>query len=744
MNLDTDVAVLGGGPAGSLCAALLRRQCPDLRVTVIEKDAFPRHHVGEACLPGWATILERAGVLDAAHAQAEVDKLGFIFNWGAKEEGAFWTADFRNEAGDVPRGSWHVDRARMDTLFLEHAAGLGAAVRQPARVVRVDPLSGPVPPPVEAVSPGFRILLEEDGESVTLTAHRVVDATGQARLLARQWRLPLHQHTDMNNYAVYGYWRGGRLEEGGAPLEGRERWAVVSTHPLGWMWHIPIGPELVSVGLVTHSDTVARVGRDGLLPMYLQAARETARIDELVEGAVYIGDRPEAAPGSAERVNVVQDWSYRCDAVCGAGWFVVGDGAIFVDPILSSGLTLASTGASMVANAITTMEREPATDAVLLRRSFLEAYQDISSAYHRMARVWYQRNTRAAGWHWQARQERLRTAGADALFEDDADAFTAVCLGVLNSPLNAALPRHSQEVWGSEYFTWITADWLFGRAGTDDQGRSTARGIHEARTLSRRSLVQRWQRIVEGRVRLTAPWEVAEGYHTNRFVEVWERIRYVALPLQDPLDPHLRVACPAFEDQPAGIFPALDGTRPVREALVAVLDGRLPGSAERDARLKALSETLLQLDMLGLLEVESGPAPPPLTGHPLVTVVANVVLRSLDAPSTVYLEVDWLGECVWIRVLRDETFVWMRLIDGRGGDGAHDTARTSGTRAQWPRRVGHWSESFALGVLARLRRLESGPRATELAGMWDRMRPAAGQAVAFDHVPGVPPRARPL
>jgi flavin-dependent dehydrogenase len=744
MSFDADVAILGGGPAGSLCAALLRKQAPELRITVLERETFPRHHVGEACLPGWATILERAGVLEAAHAQTKVDKLGFIFNWGAKEEGAFWTADFRNEAGDVPRGSWHVDRGQMDTLFLEHAASLGADVHQPARVLRVEPLSGATPPALGGESPGFRVHFERDGQAQSLTAHRVVDATGQARLLARQWDLPLHQHPDMNNYAVYGYWRGGQLEEGGAPLEGRERWAVVSTHELGWMWHIPIGPDLVSVGLVTHADTLARVGRDGLRDAYLQAARETARIDELVEGATYIGDRPAASPGADARVNVVRDWSYRCDQVCGAGWFVVGDGAVFVDPILSSGLTLASTGASMVANAITTLARDPSVDAALLRRSFREAYQDISSAYHRMARVWYRRNTRAAGWHWQARQERLRTAGSDALFEDDADAFTAVCLGVLNSPLNAALPRHSQEVWGSEYFTWITADWLFGRAGTDDQGRSTAGGIHEARTLSRRSLVQRWQRIVDGRVRLMAPWAVARGYHTNRFVEVWEPIRYVALPLQDPLDPHLRVACPAFEDQPEGIFPALDGQTPIRDALVRLLDGRLPGTPERDARLKAVSETLLQLDMLGLLEIEEGPAPPPLGGHPLLSVVANVVLRSLDAPATVFLEVDWLGECVWVRVLRDEDFVWLRLIDGRGGSGQKDTDRTATTRAQWPRRTGHWSDGFAQGVLRRLRRLEAGPRGPAVQETWARMRDVAGQGIAFDHVPGQKPRPRPL
>ena len=744
MSFDTDVAILGGGPAGSLCAALLRRQVPHLRVTVFEREAFPRHHIGEACLPGWATILERAGVLAAAQAEAEVEKLGFIFNWGAGEEGSMWTADFRDETGAAPPGSWHVDRSRMDALFLRHAGQLGAEIRQPARVLRVDPLSGPTPPPADGPSPGFRIAFEEDGQAHSLTAGRVVDATGQVRLLTRQWGMPLIAYADMNNFALYGYWRGSGVEHGGGELHGRERWAVVSTHALGWMWHIPIGEDLVSVGLVTHEDTLARIGREGVLATYLQAAGETARIRDLLAGAVFIGDEPRPKPAGEGRVRVVRDWSYRCETTCGAGWYMAGDGAVFVDPVLSSGLTLASTGASMVANAITTLEREPGTDAALLQHAVQSSYHDIASAYHRMARVWYGRNVRAGGWHWQARQERLRTDGGKALFEDDADAFTAVCLGVLNSTLNAALKLHSREVWGVEYFTWITADRLFGRAGTDDQGRSEASGVHDARTLARRSLVQRWQRLIDAKLRLTTGWEVARGYHTDRFMDVWEPIRYVSLPLQDALDPHLRVACPAFEDQPAGIFPALDGQRCVREAIRALLDGRKPGTAERDARLKAISETLLQLDMLGLLEVQPGPPPPPLSGHPLLTVFADVLLRSLDAPATLWLEVDWLGECVWARVLRDGELEWLRLVDGRDGDGPDDLGRTATTRAQWRRRDGHWMEAFAQGVLRRLRRLEDGPRAAVVATAWERMGPAAGSGIAFDHVPGEPPIARPL
>lgn len=742
---DHDVAIIGGGPAGSLCASLLRRQCPELTVAIIEKESFPRHHVGEACLPGWAAILERAGVLEQAHRAVQIDKLGFIFNWGPPESRHYWTADFRDEHGVVPKGSWHADRAELDRVLLEHARSLGAELISPAKVVRVEPLAGPTPPPMSGDSPGFELRVEQGSSSRTLRAGCVIDASGQGRFLAHHWSLPIRRHADMNNFAIYGYWRGGRVEDGGAPLKGRERWAVVSTTELGWVWHIPITPEISSVGLVTTRETLKQIGSGGserLLETYLEVVRDTDGIGELLRGAEYVGARPE---GDSGRVTAVQDWSYRTERLCGAGWYVIGDGAIFVDPVLASGLTLAANGASMVANAVTTLARDPTVDAEKLRLSVAAAYADLCSAYHRMARVWYRRNTRTEGLHWQAKQERLRVLGAGALFEDDADAFTAVSLGAINSPLDATLSEHSQDIWGTEYFTWISADRLFGRAGTDDERRSDARGVHGARALARRAVVTRWQRLVDGRLRLRTRWSLGDGYHTNRFIDTWQPVRYVSIPLEDPLDPHLRVTCPAFEDCPEGLFPALDGEQLLRPALEALLDPYPIGSRERDARLKAFSETMLQLDMLGLLEVvEPSPPPPSLEGHPLLRIVADIALRALDRPGRVYFEVDWLGEGVWLRVLTEESAQWVRLLDARGASAEGGARSSATTTIRWPREQSPSLDRMVAAMLRRLRKLETGRRSEELRAFWDVTRRAPGLAIALDHTPGQKPVAHPL
>ena len=166
---DPDVVVLGGGPAGSLTAALLRRQAPELRVLVLERERFPRHHVGEVTLPGWAPILRRAGVFEVLEAALPIQKLGVVFRWGP--DGEAWTADFREEARGRPAaGSWHVDRSELDQLLLENARAQGAEVREQARVVAVS---------------GRTVSWTDGDQERSVTARWVVDATGQSRLLAR-------------------------------------------------------------------------------------------------------------------------------------------------------------------------------------------------------------------------------------------------------------------------------------------------------------------------------------------------------------------------------------------------------------------------------------------------------------------------------------------------------------------------------------------------------------------------------
>src|SRR5258706_15549146 len=101
-----DILIIGGGPSGSLLASLVRRQNPDRRVLILEKESFPRHHIGESTIPSWRSILERAGALELLESGDFMRKVGTLFQWGPADDER-WTIDFRDRgtAGARPGGS---------------------------------------------------------------------------------------------------------------------------------------------------------------------------------------------------------------------------------------------------------------------------------------------------------------------------------------------------------------------------------------------------------------------------------------------------------------------------------------------------------------------------------------------------------------------------------------------------------------------------------------------------------------
>ncbi len=140
-----DVVVVGGGPAGSTTAALTRRYAPHLRILLLERAHFPRHHVGESLLAGASPVLEEMGAYDKVARAGFLEKLGATFIWGHGR--APWGFEFDDLISQlVAQGwrlpqlytrAWQVRRAEYDQLLLEHAASLGVEVRQGAQVTRV-------------------------------------------------------------------------------------------------------------------------------------------------------------------------------------------------------------------------------------------------------------------------------------------------------------------------------------------------------------------------------------------------------------------------------------------------------------------------------------------------------------------------------------------------------------------------------------------------------------------------------
>ena len=370
---NTDVAIIGGGPAGSTVGSLLKKYAPHLRVTILERERFPRDHVGESQLPLISTILDEMGAWDAVERAGFPIKVGATYRWGTTSD--LWHfnfvphGDLRSEPrparyrGQRRATAFQVDRAVYDEILLDHAAALGCEVRQETRVVGVD---------VE----GDRVLgLRLDGGE-RIEASHYVDASGGGGVLRRAMGVEVESPTSLRNVAIWDYWRNAEwAEEIGV---GGTRVQVMSLG-YGWIWFIPLGPDRTSVGLIVPAAYYKESGKRPA-DLYAEALAEEPRVRELMRGATSEG-----------KLATTNDWSFVADRVAGENWFLSGDSCGFADPILAAGMTLAHAAGRDVAYTILELERG-AADGDWLRRSYDETHRRRIRQHIRFADYWYSAN----------------------------------------------------------------------------------------------------------------------------------------------------------------------------------------------------------------------------------------------------------------------------------------------------------------------------------------------------------------
>lgn len=313
MNEQHDVIVIGGGPAGSTAAALLARA--GLDVLLLERDRFPRYHVGESIIPSCVPVLRLSGALDKVAAHGFQVKRGGVFRWAADEWIINWADLVHPDAW-----SWQVDRDAFDDILLHNAVDQGADVRQSADVKRVI-FDGQRPTGVEWSR-------RDGGPLHTAECRFLIDASGRAGLLSARHFRTRRAHSIFQNTAVWGYWTGARLLP-----DGPEGAINIISGPDGWYWGIPLAGERLSLGYVTHkrSFSTQRSGFASLQDYYLDRVAASESVRWLVESATF-------TPG----VRAEQDYSYVADQFCGPGHLIAGDAACFLDPLLATGVHLAT------------------------------------------------------------------------------------------------------------------------------------------------------------------------------------------------------------------------------------------------------------------------------------------------------------------------------------------------------------------------------------------------------------------
>ncbi|HEY2799222.1 MAG TPA: NAD(P)/FAD-dependent oxidoreductase [Chthoniobacterales bacterium] len=373
-NGSYDVAIVGGGPAGSTAATLLKKYVPELRVLVLEKESFPRDHVGESLLPPICPILDEMGVWDAVEAANFPIKIGASYTWGRNNDR--WDFDFypiekwRDEPrpakfeGQRRQTAFQVDRSIYDKILLEHTRESGAEVKQG---VRVD----------EVLVSGDRIEGLKLSSGETVEAHYYIDASGTVALLRRALGIGIDPALEMRNIAVWDYWTNAEwaVEIG----KGATRIQVRSL-PYGWIWFIPLGPTRTSIGLVCPAEYYKNAGLSAE-ELYHKSLDLQPEISKLLENA-----KPEG------RITTCRDWSHLADRVVGENWFLCGEAAGFADPILSAGMTLAHLSARDAAYTILEYRRGE-HEGSWLRQRFAEKQRTAIRQHIQFAQYWYAANS---------------------------------------------------------------------------------------------------------------------------------------------------------------------------------------------------------------------------------------------------------------------------------------------------------------------------------------------------------------
>jgi len=353
---DADVIIIGGGPAGATVGAYLGRA--GYKALILERDIHPREHVGESFVPATNIVTHDLGFWEKLESSQFVKKPGATWTGIKGNVGSEFVITFAEVPQNIPNPeyTYHVDRAAFDAMYLRHAHELGADVVEGVSVLKVN-FEGD-----RAVGVRVRVL----GREFDLRSRFVIDASGRRTLLGKQLGI-WQKDPQFNQFAIYSWFKNVN-----PPAPETADYIHVHFLPVnrGWVWHIPIYDGITSVGAVTEKSDFLKSGKDHET-FFNELMGMTANTRHILNGA--------------ERVKpyyIEADYSYKIDRFTGPGWMLVGDAARFVDPIFSSGVSVAMRSGQFASNALMASLEEPSKEEA--------AFADYNETVDRGVQIWYE------------------------------------------------------------------------------------------------------------------------------------------------------------------------------------------------------------------------------------------------------------------------------------------------------------------------------------------------------------------
>ena len=366
-----DVAIIGGGPAGSTAATLLSKA--GRRVIVLEREKFPRFHIGESLLPFSMQTFTRLGLQEKLRAHFVEKFGGEIAEAGGEKAAKFY---FKDGFASRTDRSYQVTRSKFDKMMLDHAGESGAEICEETSV-----------DDVTFDDEGVTLLLRRDalprvpgrGPSLTgikaspcgtIRAKYLIDASGRNSVIGNKFKLKKnYQH--LQKLSLFAHYEGLEREAG---IDGTLTRMVRTLD--SWFWVIPLENDRTSIGIVLEAADFKKSGLSA---------------EEFFERAIAEQPLVRNRIGEGRRVSQVYtaaDFSYRSEKLTGDRWLLAGDAAGFIDPVFSSGVFLAVLAGEQAADVLHEVLDHPKR-----RRRLFRYYERLVNramdVYLRFVESWY-------------------------------------------------------------------------------------------------------------------------------------------------------------------------------------------------------------------------------------------------------------------------------------------------------------------------------------------------------------------